>query len=202
MILCIDSMIIVWGIKKSATAGQESMIQQAEYFFEWADKHDHEIIIPTVVLAEIMAPETPEKREQYLHIIEDAFLIKNFDIRASLKYAQMLHGRFEEVKNAASEQGVTRQRMKIDHIIIATAMVNNAHAIVSYDAPLKKFAEGFINVIQFPQRPAAVVDLFSGLASEPISRPAVELANKVVATAVEPENGINDENADHAPETS
>ena len=153
MILCIDSMVIVWGIKKKPTDGQESMIGAAEYFFEWADQQEHEIIIPTVVLAEVLAPETLEMREQYLHVIEEAFLIKNFDIRAALKYAQMLNSRFEVVKNIASEQNVTRQRMKIDHIIIATAMVNSAHAIVSYDGPLKKFAEGFINVIEFPSRP-------------------------------------------------
>jgi predicted nucleic acid-binding protein len=153
MILCIDSMVIVWGVKRSATGGQESMIRSAEYFFEWADQQEHEIIIPTVVLAEVLAPETPEMSEQYLHIIEEAFLIKNFDMRAALKYAQMLNNRFDEVKNAASEQNVTRQRMKIDHIIIATAIVNNAQAIVSYDGALKKFAEGFINVMQFPNRP-------------------------------------------------
>lgn len=160
MILCLDSMVLVWGIKKSPTVGQESMVRLAEHFFDWADRHEHELIIPTVVLAEVLAPEPPDKREQYLHVIEEAFLVKNFDIRAALKYAQMLHSRFEEVKNLATEQNVTRQRMKIDHIIIATAMVNNANAIVSYDTPLKKFSEGFINVIQFPNPPAAEMRLF------------------------------------------
>ncbi len=154
MIVCIDSMVIVWGIKKSPSPGQESMIAKAEYFFQWADEHQYEIIIPTVVIAEVLAPEPPDIREQYLQILDESFLIRNFDVRAALKYAEILHNRFEEVKAIAKEENVTRQRMKIDHTIIATALVNDAKCIYSYDRPLKKFAAGIIDVKEFPTAPA------------------------------------------------
>ena len=160
MIVCIDSMVIVWGIKKSPTTGQESMVEKAEYFFKWADQSGHEIIIPTVVLAEVLAPEPPSIREQYLQILDESFLIRSFDTMAALKYAQILHSRFEEVKNTAKEENVTRQRMKIDHIIIATAIINKASCIYSYDVPLKKFATGFIDVREFPAPPLVQTPLF------------------------------------------
>ncbi len=74
------------------------MVSKAEYFFEWVDNNDHEIIIPTIVVAEVLAPEPETIRAKYLETLSKAFIIVNFDVRAALKYAQLFNGRFEEVK--------------------------------------------------------------------------------------------------------
>src|SRR5438034_7627673 len=118
MIICIDSQIIIWGIKKQHTNGQESMVERAETFFKWADENEHEILIPTVVVAEVLAPEPTEVRVRYLDVLNGGFMIVNFDTKAALKYAQILHNRFDEAKQIASDNGVLRQKMKMDHVII------------------------------------------------------------------------------------
>ncbi|HVK97411.1 MAG TPA: PIN domain-containing protein [Flavisolibacter sp.] len=163
MIICIDSQVIVWGIKKQPTKGQEEMVSKAEYFFEWVDNNDHEIIIPTIVLGEILVPEPETIRAKYLAALSKAFIIVNFDTRAALKYSQLLNGRLEEIKKLQQETGTVRQKMKADHMIIATALVNNASCIYSYDEGLTKFASGFIDVREFPTPPPKQSDLFSSI---------------------------------------
>lgn len=150
MIYCIDSNVIIWGIKRQASAGQQDMIARAELLFSNADEYQDYIVIPTVVAAEILAPELPEVRTKYLEILKKSFIVAPFDERAALKYAEILHNRFEEVRKIANETGVSRQRMKVDHMIIATAIVNNANCIYTTDGGLKTFANGLIDVRDLP----------------------------------------------------
>ena len=150
MIFCVDSNIIVWGIKKQATAGQEEMIPRAELIFSRADEYEDFILIPSMVVAEILAPEPPGVRARYLEVLKRSFIIAPFDERAALKYAEMLHNRFAEVRNLAASTGTSRQRMKVDHMIIATAIVNNANCIYTTDNGLKAFASGHIDIRDLP----------------------------------------------------
>lgn len=150
MIYCLDSNIIIWGIKKQATAGQEEMIPRAEQIFARADEYEDYLVIPAMVLAEVLASETPHIRGRYLEIISKSFIIAPFDIRAALKYAEILHDRFEEVKNIAIATNTPRQKMKVDHMIIAIAIVNNANCIYSTDSGLKAFASGLIDIRDVP----------------------------------------------------
>jgi predicted nucleic acid-binding protein len=160
MIVCIDSQIIIWGIKKQPATGQEDMVAKAEAFFDWVDKEEHDVIVPSVVAAEVLVPEPDEIRAQFLGILTKNFIIADFDTRAALKYAQLLHGRFEEIKRIAAVNDTTRQKMKVDHLIISTAIVNNASCIYSYDKALKPFAFGHIDVREFPGMSPRQGDLF------------------------------------------
>ena len=166
MKICIDSQIIIWGIKNQATKGQESMIPKAEYFFRWADNNGHDIIIPTVVEAEILAAEPELIRSGYYDILHKNFMVVNFDTRAAAKYAEILNGRFEKVKELAKAEKIDRQKMKVDHLIIACALANGANCIYSYDNGIHKFADGFIDVRHLPEPPAKTIDLFSSIIKE------------------------------------
>lgn len=160
MTVCIDSQIIIWGIKKQSSAGQENLIIQAEYFFKWIDEQKHDVIIPSIVLAEIFAPEPAESRAKYLEYFNKNFIIVNFDTRTALKYAQILHGRKEEIKQLMTQNDIPRQKMKADHLIVACAIVNNAKCIYSYDPGLKAFAQSFIEVRDMPALPPQQTQLF------------------------------------------
>jgi predicted nucleic acid-binding protein len=150
MIYCIDSNIIIWGIKKQASKGQEEMIARAEQIFAKADELEDYILIPTVALSEILAPELPHIRAKYLEIFKKSFIVAPFDERAALKYAEIMHERFEEVKDLAASTNTPRQKTKVDHMIIATALVHGATAIYSTDEGLRKFAKGLIDVRDVP----------------------------------------------------
>jgi predicted nucleic acid-binding protein len=150
MVYCIDSNIIIWGIKKQASPGQEEMIERAEQIFSRADEFEDYLVIPTLVLSEVLAPELLHIRPKYIEIFKKSFIVAPFDERAALMYAEIMHDRFEEVKNIAASTNTLRQKTKVDHMIIATALVNNANAIYSTDAGLKAFAAGLIDVRDLP----------------------------------------------------
>ncbi len=50
-IVCVDAHILIWGLKKQASKGQEKMIQKSEDFFEWADSEKISVLVPTIVIA-------------------------------------------------------------------------------------------------------------------------------------------------------
>ncbi len=160
MIVCIDSQIFVWGIKKDSTAGQEDMIPKAEFFFKWVDEHKHNLLIPSIVVAEVLAPEPIEKYNDYLQIINQNFIVVNFDSRAATKYAQLLNGKFDNLKELAKENGIRREKMKFDHIVIACALIGKAKCIYTFDKGLKTFATGLIDVKELPPLPSRQADLF------------------------------------------
>lgn len=166
MIYCIDSNIIIWGIKRQATKGQEEMIDRAVQFFSKADEFEDIILIPTIVLAEVLAPEPPQVRAHYLEILSKNFVLPTFNQMAALKYSEILYNRFEDVRNIANETNSVKQRVKADHMIIATAIVNNANAIYTTDKGLKAFADGYIDVRDLPPistnnfKPSQQGDLF------------------------------------------
>lgn len=150
MIYCIDSNIVIWGIKRQATPGQQEMISRAEQIFARADEYKDFILIPTLVLAEILAPEPPTIRANILEVLNKSFILAPFDVRAAQKYADIFFGRIDIVKQKAADTGTARQKMKVDHMIIATALVNEANCIYSTDSGLKAFAEGLIDVKDAP----------------------------------------------------
>lgn len=170
MIYCLDSNTIIWGIKKQSTAGQEEMITRSEQLFSNADEYGDFLLVPTIVLAEILAPEPVIIRAKYLEILNKSFIISPFDSRAALKYAEILYNRFSEVKEAADNTNTSRQKMKADHMIIATALVNGANCIYSTDLGLKAFANGLIDVRDLPPIKSHITgkystqaDLFGGV---------------------------------------
>lgn len=160
MIICIDSNTFIWGIKKKADPGQEDMIPRAEYLFKWADENRHNILIPTVVLAEVLAPEPLEKYPVLLDIISKNFMVVDFDQRAASCYGQLFMNKIEASKKVAKKQKIDNQKMKIDHLIISCALVHNAACIYSTDKGLKAFGQKYIDVRDLPQLPLVQTDLF------------------------------------------
>lgn len=152
MIICLDSMVCVWAIKKQANEGQKENLDKAKYLLEIIDGNKWQVIIPTVVIAEILMVEPVENYQPILDIINKNFIIADFDTRAATKYSQILNDKFVESKAIAKDNNIGREKMKIDHLILACALVNGATSLYSHDGPLKTFATGLISVKELPTR--------------------------------------------------
>ncbi len=163
MICCIDSNTFIWGIKRKADPGQEHMIPRAEYLFQWLDENKHHALLPTVVLAEVLAPEPLEKYPVLMERIQKSFMVVDFDIRAAARYGQLFMNRIDFVKEVAKEHNTTNQKMKIDHLIIASALLHGASCIYSTDGGLKAFGQKFIDIKDLPSLPAKRATLFDEL---------------------------------------
>ncbi len=153
MIVCLDSMICVWAIKKQANDNQKHHLDNAEYLLELIDENKWKVIIPTVVIAEILMVEPEEKYQEYLETINKSFIVAEFDVRAATKYSQILNKNLPDLKKIAKEEGVSRDKMKVDHLILACALVNGAKVIYTHDEKLSRFSEGLIVARSLPSRP-------------------------------------------------
>lgn len=161
MILCIDSHTFIWGLKRKCNIGDEHLMERAIYLFDWIDENKHQVMMPTVVLGEVLSPEPLERYPVILDMIKKNFIVPDFDQRAALKYAQLFTNRIDDLKKQMKEQGIDKQKMKIDHLIISCALVGGANCIYSCDKGLKAFGQKYIDIKDLPQLPPKQTDLFS-----------------------------------------
>jgi len=141
-LVCFDTQIIIWGVKRQATPGQEDNIDKAK-----CEKDGIDIMVPSVVVAEILCALEPG-----LHIVPP------FDTQAALHFAEMWRNK----KQLKDESGISRAEMKADYMITATAIARGAKCIYSQDAGLKKFAQDYIDVRPLPsiERQMSIEDGF------------------------------------------
>jgi predicted nucleic acid-binding protein len=161
MICCIDAHTFIWGLKQKCDEGDEHLMNRAIYLFKWIDDNKHQVMIPTVVLGEVLSAEPLEKYPVILDLIKKSFIIADFDQRASMKYAQLFTNKIEDLKKIAKEIDVDRQKMKIDHLIVACAVSGGAKCIFSHDKGLKAFGQKYIDIKELPDIPPKQQDLFT-----------------------------------------
>jgi predicted nucleic acid-binding protein len=81
-------------------------------------------------------------------------MVAQYDIRAALYYAKIWRAKSDKSKlKELQENGKTRQELKADRMIVATALANGSECIYSHDGGLKVFGDGFIEVRSVPPGP-------------------------------------------------
>ncbi|ANV90787.1 type II toxin-antitoxin system VapC family toxin [Picosynechococcus sp. PCC 8807] len=141
-IVCLDTNVISWGFKKTATPGQEEMLVKAEALLKDCKLKNIKILIPSLVMGESMAPLEPKDYPKYTQIFSKKAMVAQFDVRASIMYARLWHAR----KAACKAINMQKCRMKIDMMILATAIVNNADCVYTEDNDMVTVAGDFIEV--------------------------------------------------------
>lgn len=152
-LVCLDSHILVWGIKEEATPGQEIMIPKAKRFISWLDEEKHEVIVPSIVIGELLMRVPSAQHEHVTSIFQKRFKIPPYDVMAASCYATIWQKRNEDktVEYLRNKMNATREEIKADCQIVAIAVTQKASCIYSYDDKLKRFAEGFIEVKEMPR---------------------------------------------------
>jgi len=151
-VVCLDTHIVIWGIKKQASAGQESLILQAENFLKWLDLNKKKIIIPVPVISELLVPIPDSEHEKFLEIIHSKFRVIPFDEVAAVKQAQIFNLKNDDtaIREYRTAHNITRERLKIDYQIASIALVRGAECIYSHDPHLKRFVDDLIAVKEMP----------------------------------------------------
>ena len=138
MIVCIDTNILIWGVRKESTEGQEDNIVFAEYFLKSLYKKGNSVIIPTPVIAELLSPIPNELRPKLLNKITELGISSSFDLGASLKYASLFNSvKKHEVQKFKTDSEKSRNAMKVDLMILAIALVNRCDVL--YTNNIKDF---------------------------------------------------------------
>lgn len=148
--ICFDTNIVIWGIKNECTEGQEDLKEKAKNYINFLNKDSSvKIIIPVIVISEAMIKIPYDKRLDFIHLLQKSFEISVYDIACSLRFAEVWD------KKKGIDKSITnfRDEVKADYQILATALVNSAHCIITHDKNLQKFAEGIISATEIPDIP-------------------------------------------------
>lgn len=90
-VVCIDSTIFVWGIKRNSSANQSDRIPYAVRFIEWLEQENTKILIPVPIITELLSHKANlTERESVLQLLTSKnIIVKPFDIACALKCAEL-----------------------------------------------------------------------------------------------------------------
>lgn len=142
--VCLDTNILVWYIKRQATDGQEGFISKADYLFEYFERNNITLVIPSIVLAELLGSvDDEDKRNEYFDYMNSNFDIAQYDIVSSRWYADLrVKLSKTNAKEYAHKNNIPKCMMTNDYNICAVALSSGCDAIFSHN--LKDF-EKFID---------------------------------------------------------
>ncbi|AKA35636.1 type II toxin-antitoxin system VapC family toxin [Flagellimonas lutaonensis] len=157
-IVCLDTHILIWGIKKQYSVGQEDKVELAGRFLDFLEEEKILVYIPVPIISELLAPVDPSDYNAFLEVIHKRFRVIPVDEIAAIECAKIWHSKKddEELKKYREENGITRERMKFDFQIAAVAITRNCECIYSEDPHIKKFVGDLIDVNNIPEIPDKV----------------------------------------------
>lgn len=141
MAISVDAQILIWGIKRQATANRQHMIERAAAFFRQCDQNRTQIYIPAQSLAEFLCDYDADKRRQSLAKVARGFQIAPFDGKAAVIAAELMAD-WNQLRQIGDENGLTKQQIKADINVLASALAVNARYLYSEDRQMISFAKG------------------------------------------------------------
>ncbi|HVC96887.1 MAG TPA: hypothetical protein VND64_24625 [Pirellulales bacterium] len=149
MAISVDAQILIWGIKRQATPDRQHMIDRAARFFRQCQREHQRIFLPAQSLAEFLVGYDAEQRRLSLARLSRGFLVAPFDAKAAVIAAD-LQTDWNKLKAIGDEFGLTKQQIKADINVLASALAVNASCLYSEDKQMKSFAQGRIIIRPLP----------------------------------------------------
>jgi predicted nucleic acid-binding protein len=137
--VCVDTNILVWYVKRTATEGQEENIEKSDFLFQYFEHKKIKVVVPSLVVGELMCNVSDdEKRDQIFDYIQEHFEIVQHDVRSAREFSRLrVSLDRKQAKDFAKQIDVPNCRMLNDHNICAVALSNDCDAIFSHN--LKDF---------------------------------------------------------------
>ncbi len=152
-LVCIDNHILVWGIRKTATPGQEGMIERATQLLEELDEKRIRVIVPAPVVAEFLTGTAESEHARVLQTFQEKFILAPFDALAALVTARARRKNLQSgLEKTIREElsSVARPQGAVDHMILGIALANKVDLLYTAAAALRKFAEPHITLRGIP----------------------------------------------------
>lgn len=147
--VCVDSNFLVWAIKERASAGQEYLIPIAKKVVEYLDQNKIEIVVPSLVVAELLSDiEDDDTRDLLADVISNNFRVIQYDVLCAKEFASL---RVKMDKGVMKEHRVSnnihQSRLKADYNICASAIATNCDAIITNNKKdFLKYSDGKIPI--------------------------------------------------------
>lgn len=146
--ICLDSQILIWGIKNESIKNRDHMKEKATNLISSLAKNSSfTIIVPSVVIMELLMPCPLIDHINIIKEINSRFNPTPFDVAAAKAAAHVWQSKqSDSTINQLKIGGTIKSKIKVDCQIIGTAISRNMDCICSEDAGLKKLAVGLIEV--------------------------------------------------------
>lgn len=143
-----DTHVLIWGIKGEAEPGQEDMIGLAQSFLEMLETRGVRVIVPSPVVFELLMRIPASGHAGIVDSFRSNFEVVPFDVMAASEAARIWYAskRNDLVEGVIDDLNVTRREVKVDTMIVGTALARGAFCIYSHDGPLKRLATPHIPV--------------------------------------------------------
>jgi predicted nucleic acid-binding protein len=139
----IDAMILIWALQgegaKRGNPRQKDLAEmqaRATILLDVLEESGSEIVVPTVMVSELLAPIEPRFHGAFIAEIQSRFFTPLFDIRAASLAAELRQ--FQ--KGLPKDPKTHRDIVKADTMIVATAKVAGATDFYSHDAGCRAMA--------------------------------------------------------------
>jgi len=86
-------MVMIWGVRRVATPGQEPMIDRAKRFIDHLRANRTRVILTTPVVAEYVGGFLPDDQPEQFKAIRERYPIYPFDIHAAAIAAGLLYNK-------------------------------------------------------------------------------------------------------------
>ena len=147
-LVCLDTNVIQWGLLRRASGpDRQQLVARSVELVEHLNSNGAQIVLPTVVMAELLVPVRMEEQEAVLDRFDERWIVADFDPRAAMKYAE-IRSRMKDLRDQEIERegrsSTARCVLSPDAMIIATAIVNKAEVIYTGDSDFARRTHEFM----------------------------------------------------------
>ncbi|MCT0199921.1 PIN domain-containing protein [Synechococcus sp. CS-1325] len=153
--VCVDTHILIWGVKEQSEPGQEEMIPKAKELLKRCERDGKLILVPSIVVAEFLTGIPPSVHGEVLELLSGWCQIQPFDALCASVFAKLWQEKtaLGVVADIRKDNVATRQELKADCMIVSTAVANKSETICTHDTALMRFAQGSVVCRQIPEYP-------------------------------------------------
>lgn len=142
---CIDTHILIWGVQGVSRPTQSEMIVRAKALLAKLDKENVKVVVPSIVVGEFLLGLPVEQQPAYQELVSRRFIVVPYDLRAAIQFSRIWHSKKSQGEiEAIKQNGLTRNELRADTMIVATAVASGASAIFGFDKGVQRLSDGFI----------------------------------------------------------
>lgn len=149
-VICLDTNILIWGIRKEITEEEKNKILKTRHFLEQIKTE--KVIIPSIVCAELLMKVPPEEHSLVTSKF-NGFMIIPVDSNVASIFAQLWYQENYRLQDGNSLHGsyeMTKHELKADLFILATAMSQDCDELYTDDKKFSKLAGKHLLVRSIP----------------------------------------------------
>lgn len=141
-LVCIDTNVLIRGIKhnlvwQTNNPPSAEQVEQMINFLEWLDNEGAEVIVPAVCVAEFLMLIPQEEQPEVLTLIQKKFKIVPSDAAAASHFGKIWRAYLASYDGTGN---TPREKIKIDDLVLATAIAQKAATLYSTDNGIQKMS--------------------------------------------------------------